>query len=164
MSRTRILALLYERPVLDWAVLVAAVVVLALTTWLEPLRALDAAARRQVYLAVAGLAGTLLGLTIASVNLLLGVIDKPLRGRAAGLPRQTVLDLSRILFSTCLALGALCLAAFAGCVVDGSATRGRPPAQTAVLLLLALAAARVLRVVVSLRLLLLARGGVQPAR
>ncbi len=159
----RWLVVAYDRPVLDWILVVLPVVVLTVHgRWPTVLAGLDPAARRHVYLATAALSGTLLGLTITSVNLLLGVLDKPLRGRPDGLPRVSVKGLARILFSACLALGALCLASLVAAVADGARLSGRPTVQTLVALVLLVVVARIARVVVSLRLLLLARATPAP--
>lgn len=86
------------------------------------LGSLDPVGRRATYQTVAGLAGTLLGLTMTTISVLASNIDKGIGGSPKGLPKDLVVGISKPMFGLLRVLGLALVVALIALVGDtGSA-------------------------------------------
>lgn len=111
---------LRTRPGFDWLLALA----LAAAAWRmgnhgkELLELLDVGGRRGAYQTLAGLSGTLMGLTVTTTGLILANVEKPIPTMPKGLPGGVIPALGRSLFSSIRAWGYLCAASVTLIVVD----------------------------------------------
>lgn len=120
---------------------------------------LDPAGRRAAYQTVAGLSGTLLGLTMTTISVLASNIEKPIGGSPKGLPKGLVVGISKPMFGLLRTLGltlVVALIAVVGDTAAGSAT-GAPWPQPVLGALAVMACLRLTRVLTLMSHLLKAR-------
>lgn len=127
-------------------------------------RILDSAGRRATCQTLAGLAGTMFGLTMTTISILASNIDKGIGGSPTGLPKSLVVGIIRPMFGLMRVLGALLVVSVVAIVVDTrpSAPIGALWSQPILVALAVVAAARLTRVLILLSNLLKAR--VNPSR
>jgi hypothetical protein len=145
----------------QWLDLIVAAAVGGAVWWRLPGRGveeLDAAARRALFQSTAGMALTLLGLTMATIGILAASIDKPISLSPSGLPPGLVRGLSRPMFGLIRVLGVTVLISLLLMVFDSGATSSRW-VQPALVVVLVLSGLRVSRVLSLLSHLLRARTG-----
>lgn len=143
-----------------WTDVVVAVLVALIALWLASdigIVSLDGPARRSLYQTVAGLSGTLFGLTMTSISILAASIDKPLGGMPKGMPQSLVVGLGHPMFALLRTLGLMLTATLTMMVLDTTANRGAPLSQAILLSVACAAAARIWRVLFLLSYLLKAR-------
>jgi hypothetical protein len=164
LARTsRVIHVIADRPGVDWgvAVTVGGLVWFAGATGVALLPQLEAVGRRSFYQTIAGLSGTLFGLSVTSAGLLMANLNAPLSGFPGGLPFKTVVVLGRSLFSLIRALGYICLASLFFMLADTSKTAGDLRSRWLLSALLILVILRFSRVLYWIRAILRGRATAQ---
>lgn len=116
--------------------------------WGQIIASADAGARRAVFQVVATTSGTMLGLTLTSLSILVGLIRSPVAQLEQVLPGNRTIRMARTFVSALLALGAVfMLAVWAILNNTKDGTPGSTLVQAMILAALVLAALRIYRVV-----------------
>lgn len=138
---------IFEHPSVDWlAAAIAAVLVVGCQRSVTLLTAPDAATRRALYQTVATLSGSLFGLTVAIIGLMVANLSRPLVGLPNGLPPAVGKPIYRSLFALACALGLTVLTALVLLVGDGAAAGRNPNSAWLVTAAITLCVARLARV------------------
>lgn len=112
----------------DWVMAVVAATLLWRLCRDIGVGSLDSAGRRATYQTVAGLSGTLLGLTMTTISVLASNIEKPIGGSPKGLPKDLVVGISKPMFGLLRVLGLAVVVALIALVGDTAtaAVKGAP--------------------------------------
>lgn len=116
----------------QWLDLFVSVGIATLLWWQagdSALGSLDGIGRRAAYQTVAGFSATLLGLTMTTISILAGNMDKPLGGAPKGMPASLVVGLARPMFGLMRACGLAALGALVLLVTDTGSDVGTAFAQ-----------------------------------
>ena len=137
------------RPGVDWLIALAFA---GAAWWMgnhdkELLELLDAGGRRAAYQTLAGLSGTLMGLTVTTTGLILANVEKPIPTMPKGLPGSVIPALGRSLFSSIRAWGYLCAASVTLILVDTNQYQTSKWSNGVIVALASLGALRVSRAI-----------------